>query len=310
MNKIVKGFAPATVANLGVGFDVLGLALSQLGDTVSVQWNKKNHNEIIAINGGDNLSKDMNKNCCGKVIEVMQKALKIHQYVDITIEKGYQSGSGLGSSAASSAAAAIAYNALNGSPFSKEELIPFAMQGETIACGNAHADNVAPALLGGVTLILEQEPLDVVSLNYPEDLFLVLLFPEIEIKTEASRAVLRNNFTLKEVSQQSAYLGGFLAAMQSKNYSLMRKSMQDLLVEPSRKMAIPLFDELKAKVMELGAIGCSISGSGPSVFALVKGEKDANHIYQLMNQFYQSHQINSQCFIDQINPRGAYLLNE
>lgn len=309
VNKRFKAFAPATVANLGCGFDVLGLALSSLGDHVSVYWNRKINNEIVSIKNAEGISTVFSENCCGVVIEAMQKALGVHQNVDVEIEKGYRSGSGLGSSAASCAAAAMAYNAINGNPFSKKELVEFAALGEQRSSGVVHVDNVAPAIYGGITLMVESSPLKVINLNYPQDLYVVVVFPDIVINTQESRALLRDQVSLSEASRQSAYLGGFLTGLQIDNVELMQQSMVDLLVEPSRKSSIPFFDDLKQKAMSQGAIGFSISGSGPSVFALVKGKADAEKVQQELVSFCQLKDINHISFIDQINAQGAYMVN-
>ncbi len=292
INKICA-FAPATIANLNVGFDILGLSLNSIGDKVEVTRNGTSQNRITEIVNGKNLPTEPEKNSCSVVIRKIQEALNRYDGVDIRIKKGFASGSGLGSSSASSAAAAVAFNALLNNPFTPEALVPFAAEGERTACGTAHFDNVAPAILGGLVLIHE---LSLVKLPLPSGLHAALFFPEITINTAESRSILRQNLPLKLASRQIANMGAFVASLYQNDLTLMAKSMEDLMVEPSRKMLIPCFDEMRLAAMKHQALAFGISGSGPSMFALANSAKCAGEIIKALKEVYLTCGINAQHF--------------
>ncbi|WP_018675560.1 homoserine kinase [Riemerella columbina] len=264
MGKTVCAFAPATIANVNVGFDVLGLALSGIGDTIEITENHLKENRVLEIISETPLPTDADKNCCTVVIRKMQEALNSDLFVDVRIRKGFASGSGLGSSSASSAAAAYAFNEIAGKPFTEEELIHFAAEGERVACGFAHLDNVSPALLGGWVLIYQGKT---VRLPVPENLYAVSFFPNIEIKTSSARSIVSQKTSLSITAWQAA-MGAFVASLYQGDEDLMRASLKDYIVEPTRKILIPFFDEMRDKALENGAITFGISGSVPSVFAL------------------------------------------
>lgn len=290
-------FAPATVANLNAGFDILGLSLSKIGDTVSIINNGTTENKIIEIKNAANLPFDTSKNACSVVIAAMQSHIGDSEGLDIFIEKGFESGSGLGSSSASSAAAAICYNQHKGNLFSKIELIQFAALGEKIACGSDHYDNVAPAILGGITLVKDQQT--ILSLPVPADLYLVLLFQKVEIKTADARKILPQVIDLKTSVAQSSHLASFVASLYESNYELMRASLKDFIAEPHRQALIPNFDELKTIAYQhTNTITFGISGSGPSVFCLVKGEETALKVEQAFTALMQEKKMAFECFID------------
>lgn len=298
-------FAPATIANLNVGYDVLGLALRGLGDKVEVAANHSEKNTIAEIQNGAKLPYGIEENCCSVVIRKMQENLRQFEGVDIRIHKGFASGSGLGSSSASSAAAAIAYNDFLGSPFAKEELVKFAAEGERVACGAAHWDNVAPAIMGGMVLIHQGK---LISLPSPTDLFAVSFFPMVKINTADARGIVRQNFPIKLVSQQVAHMGAFVASLYQKDLELFSKSLQDLLIEPTRNLLIPKFQEMKMKALENQALAFGISGSGPSVFALAKNQDDAQNILQVLESIYTNSGINTKGFIESLaGNKGAYI---
>lgn len=292
-------FAPATVANLNVGFDILGLSLSKIGDNVSIIENGTSTNKIIDIKNGENLPFAIEKNSCSVVIAAMQKALNDNNGLDIYIEKGFESGSGLGSSSASSAAAALCYNQHKGHIFSKIELIQFAALGEKIACGAAHFDNVAPAILGGITLVKDHQT--VLSLPVPEDIYLVLLFQKVEIKTSDARQILPEKIDLKTSVSQSSHLASLVAALYESNYNLMKNSLIDFIAEPHRRALIPNFDDLKTIATNSeNTIAFGISGSGPSVFCMTKGIETAQKIEIEFRHLMENKNIPFECFIDQI----------
>jgi len=294
MKNKICAFAPATIANLNVGFDILGLSLNTIGDKVEVSGNGTSQNRITEIVNGSTLPTDPEKNSCSVVIHKMQEALKRFKGVDIRIKKGFASGSGLGSSSASSAAAAVAYNAFLGHPFSPEQLVPFAAEGERVACGTAHFDNVAPAILGGLVLVQGQ---NLVKLPLPQGLHAALFFPDITINTAGSRSILRQNLPLSLISRQVANMGAFVASLFQKDLNLMAKSLEDLMVEPSRKMLIPCFDEMRTAAMEHQALAFGISGSGPSMFALAASVEIAREIMTALEVVYKTCGIEAQHFI-------------
>lgn len=300
MDKIAA-FAPATIANLSVGFDVLGLALDSVGDKVQVEYNSIGENRITEIVNGPNLPKNVKKNSCSGVIKMMQDQLNDTGTLDIKIYKGFQSGSGMGSSSASSAAAAFAYNTLVGDPFSREELIRFAAEGERIACGSAHVDNVAPALVGGIVLVREHNPVDLVKLPVPKDLFAVILFPKVEINTKDSRGILRDSVPVAKAIKQWANMGAFVSSLYTDDMALLSRSMQDLIAEPTRKVIIPMFEETKAAAIEAGALSFGISGSGPSLYALVRGEDQAKRVQSSVLSIFEGTGIDTFSMVEALN---------
>ncbi|MCP4437498.1 MAG: homoserine kinase [Aureispira sp.] len=311
-NKVSKklcAFAPATIANLSCGFDILGLALNSVGDRVEVSFAEGTAITISEIVNGDNLPKAAEKNCCSVVMQKMRERLGDTRGINIRIYKGFQSGSGLGSSSASSAAAAFVYNELLDRPFTKEELVPFAMEGERVACGAAHADNVAPAILGGIVLVREHNPIDMVQLPVLDSLYGVLMFPNIKIKTADARQMLPEKIKLTTATKQWANVGGFVAALYTNNYDLLSKSMQDLVAEPTRSQLIPKYQDLKKVAETNGALAFGISGSGPSVFALAKSEELAKDIQKAMLDCYADTGIETMSFIDKIESKGGARLS-
>ena len=226
----------------------------------------------------------------------------------IQIEKGIKPGSGIGSSSASAAGAVVGINHLLGSPYTREELIAFAMEGERVACGTAHADNVSPVLLGGFTLVRSVNPLDVVTLNSPLELVVTIIHPEIEVKTADARAVLLDKLHLKQAVAQTANLGALVTGLFKEDYDLIRRSLVDHIVEPVRSMLIPGFNELKNRANEAGALGTGISGSGPSVFALSKGMDTAQKVGLAMQKVYDEISVPYDTHISPINAKGVKIL--
>jgi len=301
----VCAFAPATIANLNVGFDCLGMALSKVGDKAEVSSNSTSENRIIEIIDGPGLPLDTAQNCCSVVIRAMQENLDTFMGVDIRIRKGFPSGSGLGSSSASSAAAAFAYNEFLGNPFSPEQLILFASEGERIACGSAHLDNVAPAILGGLVLVHAQ---NFISLPIPKGLHVVSFFPQVEIKTADSRNALSKQIPLQTAIQQLAHTASMVSSLYENDFRRFSKSMQDLLVEPQRKSLIPRFAEMKKLAIENGALAFGISGSGPSVFAFAKSDTEAKQIERALTDVFSSTEIETRSFTEAVHGnKGAQL---
>jgi len=273
--------------------------LTKIGDTVSVVENGTTENKIIEIKNGENLPFELTKNACSVVIKAMQDKIGDQKGLDIIIEKGFGSGSGLGSSSASSAAAAMCYNKYKGLVFSPLEMMQFAALGEKIACGSDHLDNVAPAIFGGITLV--KDPQTVLTLPVPNDLFLVLLFQKVEIKTSDARKLLPEKIDLKTLVLQSGHLASFVSALYESNYALMKSSLKDFVAEPYRKGLIPNFEELKTLANgHENTISFGISGSGPSVFCLTKGVETAQNIEQSFIKLMQEKEMQFDCFIDSI----------
>ncbi len=303
----LKIFAPATVANLSCGFDVLGCCLDSVGDEMLIKKNDLNEVRITKITGQE-LPMATDMNVAGVAVKSLLKAMESDQGFDIEIYKNIKPGSGIGSSAASSAGAVFAVNKLLGEPFGQQELISFAMQGELLASGNAHADNVAPALLGGFSLVRSYCPLEVLSLPVPEELRMVVLHPLIEIKTRDSRSIIKQNVSLKSAINQWGNLGALVSALYTQDYDLLGRSLQDEIVEPVRSILIPYFDELDTLVLENGALGFGISGSGPSVFAMCRGEENAIKVKNAVREFYSEKNIEFELHLSAINKKGVKIL--
>ena len=300
-------FAPATVANLSCGFDVLGVCLDNVGDEMSIRKNDLNQIRITKITGQE-LPFETDKNVAGVAVKALLEKLGTNQGFDIEIYKKIKAGSGIGSSAASSAGAVFAVNKLLDEPFTLKELIPFAMEGERLASGNAHADNVAPALLGGFCLIKSYTPLEILELPCPPELRMVVLHPLIEVKTKDSRALIKLNVSMQKAVSQLGNLGAFVSALYTEDYGLLGRSLKDEIIEPVRSILIPFFDDLKEIAIENGALGFGISGSGPSVYAMCKGQKSANKVKEAMQLFYQEKGIDFDLHLSKINTDGIKIL--
>lgn len=303
--KSIRVFCPGTIANVSCGFDVLGLSLAGVGEYMTVTQTPTKGITISEITGQD-LPLETAKNVAGVAGLALLEALGSEAGFDIKIEKKIKAGSGIGSSVASSAGAVWAINHLLGNPYTTIELIPFAMEGERLASGVAHADNVAPALLGGFTLVRSTDPLDVVSLPSPRELYATVIHPQIEIKTADSRRILKSSLSLKDAITQWGNVGGLVAGLYREDYELIGRSLQDVVIEPVRSILIPGFDEIKAAALNAGALGCGISGSGPSVFALSKGADKAHEVAQQLKEVYTPMGIPFDIHISNINEKGVY----
>jgi homoserine kinase len=306
MNEI-KIFCPATIANLSCGFDVLGLCLETIGDEMILRKVSEKGIRITKITGAD-LPLETEKNVAGVAALALLNSINSEFGFEIEIHKKIKAGSGIGSSSASAAGAVFGINELLGKPFSKHELVEFAMKGEVVASGCEHADNVAPCLLGGFTLVRGYEPLDVIRIESPEELFAVVLHPQIEVKTADSRAVLQPMISLKSAITQWGNVGGLIAGLYTKDYELIGRSLQDVVVEPLRKHLIPNFDEVKFTAMHHGALGAGISGAGPSIFALCKGLAVAEKVAYAMTEEYLNTGIPADIHISKINPIGVSII--
>ncbi len=309
--KRIRIFAPATVANLSCGFDVLGCCLDTVGDEMIISLIDEPDVRITKIDGAD-LPLDAEKNVASvavmALLEDYKKDYKKEVGVDIEIYKKIKAGSGIGSSAASSAGAVWAVNNLLENPYTLSELVKYAMVGEKLASGNAHADNVAPALLGGFTLVRSYAPLDVIKLHSPEDLVMTVVHPQIEVKTSDSRSVIKQKVSLKQAIHQWGNVGGLVAGLFTEDYSLIGRSLEDVVIEPLRSILIPEFNNAKKAALSKGALGCGISGSGPSIFALSKGLEIANEVAVAMKKVYDTTGIDFDIHVSKINPQGVKIL--
>ena len=306
MNEI-KIFCPATIANLSCGFDVLGLCLETAGDEMIIRKSAIKGVRITKIVGAD-LPLETEKNVSGVAALAMLENVDTEFGFDIEIYKNIKAGSGIGSSAASSAGAVFGINELLGRPFTRKELVLFAMQGEKLASGNAHADNVAPALLGGFTLVRSSNPLDIIKIESPSELYATVVHPQIELKTSDARSVLKQNISLKSAITQWGNVGGLIAGLYTKDYELIGRSLHDVIIEPLRSVLIPGFDLIKQTALKNGALGSGISGSGPSIFALSKGKETAEKIGKAMSEVYDNMNLPYEIHVSKVNDEGMKII--
>ena len=309
--KEVRVFAPATVANVAVGYDILGFAIDRPGDEIVARFNP----DIIGLKitnitgtGDKQLPYEVLDNTAGVAAHTLLKHLgEEDRGIELEVHKQMPFGSGLGSSAASAAGAVVAVNELLGAPLSRQSLLYFAVLGEEVADGSFHADNVAPSLVGGITLIRSNESLDIHHLPVPPNLHVAVVHPDIEILTRDARAVLSDTVSLKKAVRQTGSLASFIIALYTNDLPLLGRSLEDHIVEPQRKQLITGFDEVKAAAMVRGALGCSISGAGPSVFALCDSGYLAQAAGQGMQEAFAARGISSQLYVSPINQDGVVI---
>ncbi|ATL48509.1 homoserine kinase [Chitinophaga caeni] len=309
MNRI-KVFSPATVANVACGFDVIGLALDNPGDEIEMWLSSEPGIRIREIHGAD-LPLEPSKNVCGVALQALVKKLPdpLNAGFEMIIKKNIQPGSGIGSSAASAAGAVVAANILLGEPFPKKKLVRFAMEGERLASGSAHADNVAPAILGGFTLVRSYTPVDIVGLPTPPGLWVTVIHPQIEVKTSDAREILKHKVLMTDAIKQWGNVAALVAGLYRNDYGLIGRSLEDVIVEPVRSILIPAFQELKIKCKEAGALGGGISGSGPSVFMLSTSEEIARNVADVMNNIYQPLGLEYHIHVSTVNQEGVKVIS-
>lgn len=298
--------SPATIANLVCGFDILGLALEEPFDVMKLEFSEEPGLKIKHIDAYT-LPVRPEDNVAGAALLSLMETLDKKHGFKLTIDKKIKPGSGLGSSAASAAGAVYAANKLLGDKFSEDELIRFAMNGEKVASGVKHADNITPCLLGGVTLIRSIHPLDIVQINAPE-LFITVVHPQIEVKTSDARQILKEEVTLKKAIKQWGNIAGLVAGLMQGNYELIGRSLEDVIIEPVRSILIPAFDEVKNKCIEAGALGGGISGSGPSIFMLNKDNKTALEVENIMIDIYSRIGIDFKTYVTKLNTKGITVI--
>lgn len=304
--RSVKTFAPATVSNLGPGFDVLGVALYRPGDFVLASRQLEPGIAFSVKTSQAQVPLDSKNNVAAYVADCMLQEMKPSFGVRMVLHKSMPIGSGLGSSAASSVAAAMAVNALLPKPLQKPDLLRFALQGELFACGSMHADNAAPSLLGGGCLIRSYDPVDVIPIPVDHSLVWIVIHPHVVVLTKKARAMLPRHIPLRTAVRQWGNVAGLVLGLASGDHSLIRRSVEDVIMEPLRSKLIPGFDAVKEAALMAGALGCSISGSGPSVFSIAPSMRAARLISAAMvRTFRRSAGVTSDVFISRTNPNGA-----
>ena len=304
----IKVFSPATVSNVACGFDILGFPIETIGDEMTVK-KTKNKSLVISDISGYSVPYAIDKNVSTIAAKKMIEYLKPNCGFDFNIKKNIIPGSGIGSSGSSASASVYAINKLLGSPLKESELIKFAMKGELASSITEHADNVAPALMGGLVMVKSISPLEILKLPTPKDLYCFIINPKIEVKTSYSREILPEKVSLKDATKQVSSFGSFIHALHTENYKLIGGSLNDYLVEKHRKKLIPLFDEIKGIALKNSALGCSMSGSGPSVFAITKGIEKANEINVLVSKLYKTSGYDFSTYVSKISEKGVRTLS-
>lgn len=303
----VTVLSPASVANLVCGFDVLGMSLSSPNDEMKVERTEEPGITIRHIDGY-RLPTAPEQNVAGAALLALMQEWGQPAGFSVTINKCIKPGSGLGSSAASAAGIVVAANHLLGSPFSREDLVRFAMAGEKVASGVKHADNIAPCIYGGITLIRSIFPLDIVALPAPR-LYVAAVHPQIEVKTSDARQILRKEVLLKDAIKQWGNIAGLVAGLLKNDYGLIGRSLEDVIIEPVRSILIPGFAEVKKGSKEAGALGGGISGSGPSIFMLCEQEGIAHEVEKVMQQVFDQIGIAYHTYVTTVNPTGVIIVD-
>lgn len=305
--KKVRVFAPASIANMGCGFDIIGMALDEVGDILEISASE---GEGISItnNSGVPLPEDVEKNVVTPVIRKFFEMTGTSARIDINICQKIYPGSGIGSSSASSAAAALGMNELFGCPLSEEDLVICAMEGENLASGGYHADNAAPALMGGIVLIRGYEPLDLIKLPVPGNFYCAVAHPDIVVSTKEARSILPTKIPLHDAVRQWGNVGGLVAGLYSGNIDLIGRAMKDVVAEPHRKQFIPGFDELRNELIGAGALAMNIAGSGPSVFALANKAEIAHRSGEILKSHFAARGIGAEVYVVKVSNKGAKLI--
>jgi len=308
-SKKIKVFAPATVSNVGPGFDLMGFAIHGIGDEIELSISKNNFIQIKKIIGDNNrLPYDTNKNTATVSILSLFKSHQIKVGLDIIIRKKMGIGSGLGSSSASAVAGVFAVDKLLGLNLPKQELLSHALAGELIASKSIHADNIAPCLYGGFILIRSYNPIDIVQIDFPKNLFCSILYPEIEIKTSEARIILDKKVDRSVAISQAGNASALIVGLIKKDFQLISRSMEDFIAEPKRAVLIPCYNEVRNAALNSGALNCNISGSGPSMFSFSTSEKDALRIVSEMKKAAFKKGFKSKTYVSMINYDGPSVI--
>lgn len=311
MKKLIKVFAPATISNVGCGFDTMGFALNEPGDIVTLKLRLHGEVRIKRITGdGKALPNNVNKNTASVAIMELLKHYKQKAIgVDIEIRKKMPIGSGLGSSAASAVAGVYGLNKLLKSPFSEMEVLKFAIKGESIASGAIHADNVAPCLFGGIVLIRDYNPLEIVRLPVPNNLYISVVYPHINIETKKARKLIKPEIPLQSARKHFGNIGALVSSLYESDFNLLGRSIHDEISEPARSALIPGYQDIKNAALLNGAFGCNISGSGPSIFAFSKSRKNAEKIANAMKSVVSALGIKASAYLSKINNKGPKVID-
>lgn len=307
--KKVRVFAPASIANMGCGFDIIGFTLDEVGDILEMTMTEGD-GITIENESGVPLPEDIHKNVVTPVISKFLDIMDRKAHIDVKIVRKIYPGSGIGSSAASCAAAAYGMNALFGYPLSDEELVECAMEGENLASGGYHADNAAPAIMGGIVLIRGYEPLDLIKLPVPGNFYCAVIHPNIVVSTKEAREILPKDVPLHDAVRQWGNVGGLVAGLYSGDINLVGRAMKDVVAEPYRKKFIPGFEDLREKLLATGALAMNIAGSGPSVFALADKFGIASRAGKIMKEHFDSRGIGYESFVVKVSNNGAKILSE
>jgi len=305
--KEIKLRSPASIANLVCGFDILGMALQEPFDVMTINLTGTGKIKLKHTDGYG-LSENPDQNVAGVALMALMEELPDEVGFDISIHKNIKPGSGLGSSAASAAGIVVGANALLGNPFSKNQLVSFAMCGEKLASGVKHADNISPCIFGGITLIRSINPLDIIPLK-PPHLYITVVHPQVEVKTADARQILKKQVLLKDAIRQWGNIGGLVAGLITNDYALIGRSLEDVIIEPVRSILIPAFEEVKSTSMINGALGGGIAGSGPSIFMLSSEEHTAFKIEKEMNKIYERIDLHCKTYVTSINQTGVEIIN-
>lgn len=308
--SFAKVFSPASVSNVGPGFDSFGFALEEPGDVIEVRTNKTGEVRIKNITGDNGrLPRDAKENTASVAVSSLLKKLNADFGVDLIIRKKMPFASGLGSSAASSVGAAFAVNCLLKNPLSKDDLIFHALDGEKISSGSiAHADNVAPALYGGFTIVRSLDPMSIVNIAFPEELSCMIIFPHMEIKTKEARKILPVKVPLKDAVKQSANAASLVASIYKKDFALLAASLKDYFAEPLRAKLIPCYEPLSSFVLSTGALNFNISGSGPAIFAFYEDEKKMQEAGRKIKKWFSKSSLDVTLYYSRVNNNGPVLL--
>lgn len=310
MKKTIKIFAPATISNVGCGFDTIGFALSNPGDIITIKLRSDGRVRISKITGDRGvLPTDVNKNTSTvAILELLRNFNDNKLGVDVEIRKKMPIGSGLGSSAASAVAGVYGLNKLLNNPFNKMEVLNFAIKGESIASGAIHADNVAPSLFGGFILIRDYNPLEIVKLPVPRNLYCAVIYPHLVIETKTARKLIKKNITISAARKHFGNIGSMVSALYQGDIKLLGRSIQDEISEPVRSGLIPGYYKIKSAALNSGALGCSISGSGPSIFAFANSKKNADKIGNEMKKVVLMNGVKATLYISKINSIGPKVI--
>ena len=310
--KMVEVFAPATIANVGCGLDIFGLAVDKPGDIIRAIKTEEKGIRISKIKGADNLPTDPKKNTATVSIQALLKTYKkpLSFGIEVEIEKLMPLKSGMGSSAASSVAGVFAANELLGRPFTKKELVNFALEGEFIACGAKHADNVAPCMVGGFVGITEYSPLQFHSIPLPKDISFLLIHPHVEISTEVSRKIIKQQIPIKNHIKQTGHVVGVLSGLYLNDISMFCSHIQDHILEPVRSMLIPGYAAITSILKKNGALAANISGSGPTIFAIFSDEEKRENARKKVASFFEKSNIKVDFFLANPDNKGARVISE